>query len=57
MNPNGVDIQAAAYRAHGISMQDVEHASVPTFRCCWVASEGILAALRLLDTQDTASPR
>ena len=33
VNPNGVDIQAAAYRAHGISMQEVGHASIPTFRC------------------------
>jgi hypothetical protein len=33
VNPSGVDIQAAAYRAHGISMQEVGHASVPTFRC------------------------
>ena len=33
VNPSGVDIQAAAFRAHGISMQEVEHASVPTFRC------------------------
>jgi len=37
VNPNGVDIQMAAYRAHGISMQDVEHASVPMFRCCCIA--------------------
>ena len=37
VNPKGVDIQLAAYQAHGISMADVQHASVPTFRCCLAA--------------------
>ena len=47
VNPNGVDIQLAAYRAHGISMQDVEHASVPTFRCSCIARSQCIAGVIL----------